>query len=567
MRYSGAPEFSFHLHPDETRKHIIVDLFERTQAFEIPVVSREAVLGVVSLFDVVNYPSDSVNLMEILKTDIYVAGRAPGTFSFAESGQSILPFVDQDGKYITFINRETVKCYLPSKEYIQMLDAESSGENSDANSIDVLFENSESCHFITTSPGQTIQYSPDAILMHNVTNIQKMEIDLEDICLFTTGYSSSVELHAGALSKRQPRKELTLYRVGKDERDNLLELRQGITKAKALTRKYKSKLSNIEGEAIDSNELSLHSGSSKQLYKTVKSIARFDSTVLLLGESGVGKSMFASIIHENSPRSKEAFITVDCASLPESLLESELFGYESGSFTGAKGQGRIGLVETANKGTLFLDEISELPLNLQGKLLRLIQDKCFYRVGGTEPIYADVRIIAATNRDIQKMVEEKLFRKDLYFRINVVPVSIPPLRERKDELATLINIFVRRLNTKYGMEKSLHPYTYQSLMNYEWPGNIRELQNVLEYMFVTSIQDTIYPDAFLHAQGQSSADESDSMSADFEFLPLREVNERFEKAYLENAIKQCKTTTELADKIGVNRSTLTRKLLKYNLKL
>ena len=215
-------------------------------------------------------------------------------------------------------------------------------------------------------------------------------------------------------------------------------------------------------------------------------IAAVNTTVLILGESGVGKGLIARFIHENSLRNKGPFIKINCGSIPESLLESELFGYETGAFTGAKREGKPGLVELAHKGTLLLDEIADLPLNLQVKLLQVIQERELTRIGGTKPIRIDIRIIASTNKDIRKMVKQGEFREDLYYRLNVIPITIPPLRERKEDIELLIDFFISHYNKKHNKSISLQEDVIEALLQYCWPGNVRELENLMERLVVTS---------------------------------------------------------------------------------
>lgn len=219
------------------------------------------------------------------------------------------------------------------------------------------------------------------------------------------------------------------------------------------------------------------------LIETVKKVAQTDTTVLILGESGTGKSLIAKAIHFMSQRKEKPFITINCAAIPETLLEAELFGYEKGAFTGAT-TSKKGKFELADGGTIFLDEIGDMPLSLQAKLLRVIQDREIERLGGEKVIKVDVRIIAATNRDLKSMVEEGKFREDLYYRLNVVPVYVPPLRERREDIPILIEHFLESFNSKYGKKVRISPEALEVLMDYDWPGNVRELENTVERLVV-----------------------------------------------------------------------------------
>ena len=220
-------------------------------------------------------------------------------------------------------------------------------------------------------------------------------------------------------------------------------------------------------------------------------LSAVDTTVLITGESGVGKEIIAQILHENSDRRDKLMVTVNCAAIPENLLESELFGYEAGAFTGASRKGKIGAFELADGGTIFLDEISELPFNLQSKLLRALQQKEITRLGGNKPLKVDVRIIAATNQNLLDMVARKEFRNDLFYRLNVIPVNIPPLRDRREEIPDFVSHFTKLFNKKYNINKRFDERAVHNLMQYNWPGNVRELQNLIERNMITSEKDVI----------------------------------------------------------------------------
>jgi len=225
------------------------------------------------------------------------------------------------------------------------------------------------------------------------------------------------------------------------------------------------------------------SKSIKELIELIEKISKTDSTVLILGESGTGKSLVAKTIHYESPRREAPFITVNCASIPENLLEAELFGYEKGAFTGAYSS-KKGKFELANGGTIFLDEIGDMPLSLQAKLLRVIQDKEIEPLGSEKTVKVDVRIIAATNKDLKKLVEEGKFREDLYYRLNVIPIYIPPLRERKEDIPLLIEYYLGEFNKKYRKKVSITKRAMKLLLEYDWPGNVRELANLMERLVI-----------------------------------------------------------------------------------
>ena len=243
-----------------------------------------------------------------------------------------------------------------------------------------------------------------------------------------------------------------------------------------------SRLDNLE--PIVSEQIIAASPVTRQLLTLAENMARLDSTVLLYGESGTGKEVFASFIHEHSTRSSRKMITVNCASIPENLIEAELFGYEKGSFTGASKEGKTGLVEAADKSTLFLDEINSLPLAVQGKLLRLIEDKSIQRVGSVRTRKIDFRLIAATNRDLEEMVRKGEFREDLFYRLNVIPLTIPPIRSRKEDIIPLCDYFLDQFGHKYDLRKTFSKAVHKQILSYDWLGNVREIRNFVERMVV-----------------------------------------------------------------------------------
>lgn len=303
---------------------------------------------------------------------------------------------------------------------------------------------------------------------------------------------------------------------------------------------------------------------SPSMYNVIQLTSRLshiDSTVLITGESGVGKGVIAKLLHENGSRRNHPFVKVNCGAIPENLIESELFGYESGAFTGSRKDGKKGLFETAEKGTIFLDEISELPLNLQVKLLQVIQEREITRVGGVESIPINVRIISATNKDLMSLVHEGKFREDLYYRLNVVPVSIPPLRERPEDIIPMIRIFLNQNNKKMKEHKEIDSKTIAILMKYTWPGNVRELQNIIERLVITTKGTSILPEnlpSFIYET--TSAANSSSIPTG---KNLKDALDHAEHEILLKAQEQYKTTRAMAKALGVSQPTVVRKLQKY----
>lgn len=316
-------------------------------------------------------------------------------------------------------------------------------------------------------------------------------------------------------------------------------------------------------ETLQSNDIIAASRSMYNVLQLAKRLAIVDSTVLITGESGVGKGVIAKLLHENGSRKTGPFITVNCGAIPEALIESELFGYERGAFTGSRAEGKKGLFEVAQNGTIFLDEISELPINLQVKLLQVIQDRQFTRVGGIKPIPVDVRIVSATNKELLHLVQESKFREDLYYRLNVVPITVPPLRERKEDILPLIEINLQKNNSKLHENKQLDPAALDVLLRYNWPGNIRELQNIVERLILTTRDDLITIDnlpIFIkeYAESQPVASEGLSLTASME---------RAEREVLSHAMAKYRSTRAIARALEVSQPTIVRKLQKYGLRI
>ncbi|NLL86064.1 MAG: sigma 54-interacting transcriptional regulator [Syntrophomonadaceae bacterium] len=340
----------------------------------------------------------------------------------------------------------------------------------------------------------------------------------------------------------------------------LNELQRRLQQVEGLRQLYKSELQQLKMQ--NSQKMVVKSNKMKELLNMVTRVAGVDSTVLIQGESGVGKELIAEIIHQSSNRREGPFIKVNCGAIPENLLESELFGYEEGAFTGARKSGKIGLFELANNGILFLDEIGELPLGLQVKLLRVLQNKEISRIGGSKSFKVDTRIVAGTNQDLMGMIEQQKFRLDLYYRLNVIPITVPPLRERMEDIPVLANHFLEIFNQKYRMNKRFQKDVIDCFMEYHWPGNVRELENLTERLMVTS-NDRIIKTTDLPGHINKLRQKNDNDKA---LCSLRQTVENAERQLLEKAFKRYKTTYQIAQALGINQSTVVRKAAKYGIK-
>lgn len=341
--------------------------------------------------------------------------------------------------------------------------------------------------------------------------------------------------------------------IEKAIRDKTL-LRENLSLKDKIGKKYQ--FSNIIGR----------SGKMQDLFRKIEKVAPTDTTVLIRGESGTGKELIARAIHFNSSRAKQGMVEINCASIPETLLESELFGHEKGAFTGAIKQ-KQGKFEYADGGTIFLDEIGEMPHSVQAKLLRVLQEQKFTRVGGNKPIDVNVRVIAATNADLETMINDNVFREDLYYRLNVIPLAIPALRERKEDIAPLVQFFNSRYAKKTkGDLREFSPSFFKACELYHWPGNVRELENAMENAFVMSEQNELseadLPSYVVHQPKNLEL----SGSIDLEHLPFRQQLEAAEKIIIERALNECKgNKTHAAKQLGFSIRTLRNKVSKYNI--
>lgn len=361
-----------------------------------------------------------------------------------------------------------------------------------------------------------------------------------------------------------------IFRVVVNEKDitEIEDLKQRVEEQEVLKDQYKRDLLEMQIEKNESRKIICKSSNYKLILEKAIKLAKVDSTVLILGESGTGKGVIADLIHKYSSRANKPMIKLNCGTIPEPLVESELFGYEKGAFTGAGKAGKPGRLEMADKGIIFLDEVAELPLSSQVKLLKFLEDGKIVRVGGIQTKTINTRVIAATNQDIKKMVSDKTFRKDLYYRLNVVPLKIPALRERSDCILPLIFSYIDHFCEKYKKKQKLHLTrdALDVLLAYPYPGNVRELINICERLVVMHTTGDIsredLPNSVISPGTDSDMENSEIWNSG---LSLREMLEKVEKKAVECAFKKYKTQTETARALGINQSTIARKLKKYTL--
>lgn len=353
----------------------------------------------------------------------------------------------------------------------------------------------------------------------------------------------------------------------------IINIGYDITEKKSLERQLQETESTLQWFK---NEVQLRSnekaymGTENKNMATIKELldafAYKDILIMLLGDTGVGKNYTANYIHNISQRKKEPFISINCGAIPEQLMESELFGYEKGSFTGALNQGKDGLFQIAGNGTIFLDEIAELPLGLQVKLLTVLDEKKFRKIGGHEEIELKARLIVATNKNLEQCVKEGSFREDLYYRINILPVRLPSLAERKEDIPSLVDSFLKIYNEKYEYKKVISPEAFESLLLYEYPGNIRELKNIIERLVIVSKDTEITPDDVSKVINFDKASQENNENNKIEIVPLREGVANYERQLLIETAKIYKSTRDQARVLGVDQSTIVKKRQKYSIK-
>jgi len=357
--------------------------------------------------------------------------------------------------------------------------------------------------------------------------------------------------------------EISLVVMNERDITELDKLKIELEESKALSKRFSSELSDIRMRELEGKEIISRSKESLNVFETAMKVSKVDSVVLLLGESGVGKGLTAGLIHRLSSRKRGPFVTVNCSAIPESLVEAELFGYEGGAFTGARLSGKPGLFEMARNGTLFIDEVADIPLGTQVKILKFLEDNEIIRVGGTKPKKIDLRIITASNQDLKEMIKNKRFREDLYYRLSVVPIMIPPLRERRADISPLIIFFLNHFNKKYNFSKRISSGAIDILCSYPYLGNVRELRNIIENLVVLTDDDLI---EVRHIPKEICLKANIYMENRLNQASLREILNKVEKEVLIKAFEEYKTTTKMAKVLGVSQPSVVRKLKQYRIR-
>lgn len=443
--------------------------------------------------------------------------------------------------------------------------------------LDAVLENSFDGIYITDGEANTIKLNK---AYENITGLKKDEVlnkNMKDLV------KNNIISKSGSILAIKNKKPVTLcqeFKTGKkaiissspvfDKKGNVImvvtnvrdmteiyRLREEMEEKERHTSKLNAELEIIKTKVAKRNDIVAVDKNTLNVLHLANKVSVLDTPVILFGETGVGKEVFAQYIYRNSSRSKERFIKVNCAAIPQNLIESELFGYASGAFTGADKNGKMGLFELADKGTIFLDEVGELPIEMQSKILRVLQEKEIRRVGSPKSILIDVRVIAATNRDLKEMVRNKTFREDLYYRLVVFPITIPPLRDRVEDIEPLVKIFTEKINNKYRFNKSFTQEAIQLLKDYHWPGNIRELVNVVERALIISSREQIYSSEL------PMSEKKDVNIVLRSSKNLKDILEEIEFEYISAAYEEYKNVRDAASSLGMDASTFVRKRKKY----
>ncbi|AFL98984.1 PAS domain S-box [Desulfitobacterium dehalogenans ATCC 51507] len=460
--------------------------------------------------------------------------------------------------------------------------------HSNAYSLEEVMDNSYDSIFVTDAEGNILMANPTAERLLNLSINQMVGKNIQE--LVEEGYwDKSIALEAiekrttvtGTIKTRDGVNlmctsrplfdrlgNITMVISNSRDQDTLVKLAQTLDKERELVQRYKEEVRYLREQGVRNKHLVAESTAMKNIVLEANWVGPTESSVLLYGESGTGKEILAKYIYSISRRAKEAFITVNCSAIPENLIEAELFGYEKGSFTGADAKGKPGLFELADRGTIFLDEIGEMPLVLQAKLLRVLENGDVRRIGGITSRKIDFRLICATNRDLEKMVENKTFREDLFYRINVVPLHLAPLRDRPEDIMTISHMFLKELNKKYGYDKVFSTETLNGFLNYSWPGNVRELRNLIERLVITTRGRVIdyQVEDMSNRPGNRAAGQDHEENGTFRIqvnskAPLRKIMSQVEQEYIKNILRECHgCVSEAARILGIDRSAIYRKV-------
>jgi PAS domain S-box-containing protein len=481
---------------------------------------------------------------------------------------------EQVGAVCVFVESTELEAMAKQMEFFQGLTRE----------LDTIIDSSSDGLWICDADAKVIRINPAS---ERINNIQAKDVvgcnmhDLVNSRVFDRSATLEV-LRTGSvvnlLQQREGRKLITtgtpvydanqrITRVVVSERDitEIDNLQRELEEQEAIKDQFRLQMLEMQQEQLETRQIIARSPSMIKALRQALKVSKVESTVLILGESGVGKGLFADLIHKNSGRADKPLIKINCGAIPESLIESELFGYDKGAFTGAQASGKPGYFELADGGILFLDEIAELPLSSQVKLLRFMEDGSIMRLGSTRAREVQVRILAATHRNLEKMVEEGKFRLDLYYRLKVIPIHVPCLKERKECILPLILHYIEWYGKKHATRKRLSRAACDTLLNYPFPGNVRELMNLCERLVVMSETEVVSLQDLPADVARADPTEIAVPAVWPESISLTQVVESTERALLAHALKVHGSQLDIAAALGVSQPTVARKLKKYGL--
>jgi PAS domain S-box-containing protein len=508
---------------EQTQKSLKLKKQDKTvYTHRSPIVYNNEIVGAIAIFEELSNIEEVKNELRTTKNHLNILD------TMLNEAYEAIVIVDQDGK-ITKFN----KAY---EEFLALKEEEVIGEH-----VTDIIENTR---------------------MHKVINTGEKEI----------GYLQTIQGNEMVCSRIPIEQDGKIVgAIGKVLFRDVQELKALAQKLEGLENKlnhYKNEIKRLEEAKYSFDNILTQNKKMNYLKKIAKEAADGSSTVLIQGESGTGKELFAHAIHKASYRKYGALIRVNCAAIPKNLLESELFGYEEGSFTGASSGGKPGKFELAQEGTIFLDEIGTMPKEMQVKLLRVLQEREVQRIGSNRVIDLDIRVISATNENLEEEVQKGNFRKDLYYRLNVIKLGIPPLRERREDIPLLARSIISNLSKELNLKsKKLAPETIKLLKNYDWPGNVRELRNFMERCLNLSDGDTILPEHLPSVINESIGPKKNGKRViEFENSDLSEIVTKIEIDAIINALEKCDgNKTEAAKFLGIHRTSLYKKIEKYNL--
>jgi len=551
-----------------------LNAYKTAHSIELPLVHNWRYLGILNLMDVLEVKNFEGDWYSHILKKVKTISLEDEASALLEGEETIFPVENEDNIYLGYVKREDIQCALEVKRCGQALNSCRIMESE----FEAILDSSQDGIHVTDGEGVTVRFNKACERIDNVKREDIIGKSMEEMVAKGV-YSESVALrvkkekNSVSMIQEVSGKQIMatgtpifhgveIFRIVVNSRDvtELNELKHKLESATTVNEEYKAVLDRLESERLGGFIANSHA--MQQVLDLALRVSKVDSTILIQGESGVGKGVISQLIHRNCSRKDKSFMKIDCGVIPEKLLESELFGYEKGAFTGAQDSGKIGLVELADGGTLFLDEIGELPLLLQAKLLRVLQDREFLRVGGKKPISVDIRIIAATNKDLKALVTEGEFREDLYYRLNVIPIQISPLRERREDILPLIDSTLKRVNEKFNLHKAFGPDVLKCLINYDWPGNVRELENIVERLAVVSLEEIVsladLPEFISQCYSEGPTILVDNIS-------YKDALERFEKKLILNVKNRSTNTKEMAKELSIDRSTVRRKMRKYEI--